>query len=198
MFTSEFWRELFCLAVKLQMTSAFHPQFDGQSEATNKIIAMYVRCLTSNRPQQWVASLVSQSGFLGRNSATIRLISRSSRCPPPFELVYGRPPPSIRMYAPGDARLPAVERAMKDRDEFLAEVRDRLEQSQQHYNTVYDRCHRPVEFVPGQWVWLRVLHRLVASLQVQGWGKLGPKFLGPIKCWDALVMWPTSWRCRWA
>jgi hypothetical protein len=43
MFTSEFWRELFRLAgVKLQMTSAFHPQADEQSEATNKIIAMYL------------------------------------------------------------------------------------------------------------------------------------------------------------
>ena len=52
-FTSSFWKELFNLAgVKLQFTSAFHPQSDGQSEATNKIIAMYLRCLTGDRPRQ--------------------------------------------------------------------------------------------------------------------------------------------------
>ena len=37
---------------------------------------------------------------------------------------------------------------MRDRDEFLAEVRDRLEQAQQHYNAVYDHRHRQVSFVP--------------------------------------------------
>jgi hypothetical protein len=40
-FTSRFWHELFRLsAVKLQMTSAYHPQSDGQSEIVNKIITM--------------------------------------------------------------------------------------------------------------------------------------------------------------
>jgi hypothetical protein len=64
---------------------------------------------------------------------------------------------------------------------FLAEVRDRLDQAQQHYKAIYDRKHRPLEFSPGQWVWLRLLHRPVASLQVQGRSKLGPKFFGPFK-----------------
>jgi len=54
-FTSAFWKELFSLSgVKLQFTSAFHPQADGQSEATNKIIAMYLRCLTGDHPRQWI------------------------------------------------------------------------------------------------------------------------------------------------
>ncbi|KAF0888484.1 hypothetical protein E2562_014721 [Oryza meyeriana var. granulata] len=36
-FTSKFWSELMCLSgAKLHMTSAFHPQSDGQTEATNK------------------------------------------------------------------------------------------------------------------------------------------------------------------
>ena len=59
------------------------------------------------------------------------------------------------------------------------EVRDRLEQAQQHYKAVYDHHHRPVGFSPGQWVWLHLLHRLVASLNVRGRGKLGPRFFGP-------------------
>ena len=36
-----------------------------------------------------------------------------------------------------------------------------------------------MEFSPGQWVWLRLLHRPTASLSVRGRGKLGPRFFGP-------------------
>ncbi|WVZ53728.1 hypothetical protein U9M48_004633 [Paspalum notatum var. saurae] len=38
-------------SVKLNVSSAFHPQSDGQLEATNKIISMYLRCLSGDRPQ---------------------------------------------------------------------------------------------------------------------------------------------------
>jgi hypothetical protein len=174
-FTRSFWRELFRLAgVQLHFTSAFHPQSDGQSEATNKIIAMYLRCLTGDRPRNWLEWLPWAEFCY--NSSYQQSLKTS-----PFEVVYGRPPPSIRSYEHGDARLPAVDQAMRDRDAFLAEVRDRLEQAQQHYKAVYDRKHRPVEFSPGQWVWLRLLHRPAASMQVRGRSKLGPRFFGPFQ-----------------
>jgi hypothetical protein len=42
-FTRKFWSELFILSgVKLQLSSAFHPQSDGQSEVVNKVITMYL------------------------------------------------------------------------------------------------------------------------------------------------------------
>jgi transposase InsO family protein len=51
-FTSNFWRELMRLSgTKLQMTTAFHPQSDGQSESANRIIIMYLQCLTGDRPR---------------------------------------------------------------------------------------------------------------------------------------------------
>lgn len=54
-FTGTFWHELFrMVGVKLQMSSAFHPQSDGQFEAANKIITMYLRCLTGDRPRHWL------------------------------------------------------------------------------------------------------------------------------------------------
>jgi hypothetical protein len=52
-FTSVFWKELMHLfSAKLHITSAFHPQSDGQTEAANKVIIMYLRCLTSDQPRQ--------------------------------------------------------------------------------------------------------------------------------------------------
>ena len=54
-FTGHFWRDLFRLAgVKLRMSSAFHPQTDGQSEAVNKVITIYLCCTTGDRPRDWV------------------------------------------------------------------------------------------------------------------------------------------------
>jgi hypothetical protein len=54
-FTSLFWKELFSLAgVKLLLSSAFHPQTDGQSEVANRIITMYLRCLAGDQPCSWL------------------------------------------------------------------------------------------------------------------------------------------------
>jgi hypothetical protein len=54
-FTSKFWTELFALSgVRLNMVTTFHPQVDGQAEATNKIIIMYLGCLTGNQPWHWL------------------------------------------------------------------------------------------------------------------------------------------------
>ena len=45
-FTSRFWRSLMdLLDVKLGMTTAFHPQADGQSEKTNATVKIALRCL---------------------------------------------------------------------------------------------------------------------------------------------------------
>jgi hypothetical protein len=49
-FTSGFWTELFRRSdVQLNMTSAFHPQSDGQSKATNKIISYEWFMVGTNR-----------------------------------------------------------------------------------------------------------------------------------------------------
>jgi hypothetical protein len=51
-FTSVFWRELMALTgAKLFMSSAFQPQTDGQSEAANRVIVMYLRYFTGDRPR---------------------------------------------------------------------------------------------------------------------------------------------------
>jgi hypothetical protein len=82
----------------------------------------------------------------------------------------------VQPYASGSAHVPAVDQQLAACDEFILEVRDRLEQAQQLYKEAYDKNHRDLVFAVGDWVWLRLLHRPIASLSTHGRGKLGPRF----------------------
>jgi len=86
-FTSLFWKELMRLAeIKLQMTTAFHPQSDGQTEVANKVIVMYLRCMTGDRPKQWLR-------WLPGAEYTYNTAYQSALRDTPFRVVYGRDPP---------------------------------------------------------------------------------------------------------
>jgi hypothetical protein len=78
----------------------------------------------------------------------------------------------------GEAKLPAVDAQLREWDEFLMEVRERLEQAQQYYKHCYDHKHWASEFAAGDWVWLRLLHWPMVSLDIRGRSKLGPKYFG--------------------
>jgi hypothetical protein len=80
-----------------------------------------------------------------------------------------------------EARLPAVSQQLQERDEFLMQVRERLEKAQLHYKSQYDRKHRELQFSAGDWVWLRLIHRPLVSLNMKWFVKLGPKFFGPLR-----------------
>jgi hypothetical protein len=55
MFIGHVWRDLFQMAeIKLRMSTTFHPQTDDQSEVVNKVIAMYLSCVTGDRSRAWV------------------------------------------------------------------------------------------------------------------------------------------------
>jgi hypothetical protein len=53
-FLSTFWRELFGLAgVSLRMSSAYHPQTDGQTECVNQCMETFLRCFVHVVPTRW-------------------------------------------------------------------------------------------------------------------------------------------------
>jgi hypothetical protein len=174
-FTSHIWRDLFGLAgVKLRISTAFHPQTDGQSEVVNKVIAIYLRCVTGDRPRSWVDWL-SWAEYCYNTSFHTALRAT------PFEVVYGRPPPPILPYTLGSAKTEAADALLRSRDEMLAEVRQRLLQAQQLSKKYYDAIHRDMELDVGALVWLRLLHRTAQSRDPQAQHKLGPRYAGPFQ-----------------
>ena len=52
--TSQFWQHMFKLSgTTLKLSTTYHPQTDGQSEALYKCIEMYLRCFTYDNPKEW-------------------------------------------------------------------------------------------------------------------------------------------------
>lgn len=119
-FTGHVWQDLFKLAwVKLCLSTAFHPQTDGQLEAVNKTIAMYLRYLTGDRPRSWLE-------WLPWAEYCYNTAYHSALKTTPFQVVYGHPPPALVPYQPASARTATVDEMLQDRDAFLQEVRERL------------------------------------------------------------------------
>ncbi|WVZ84774.1 LOW QUALITY PROTEIN: hypothetical protein U9M48_031764 [Paspalum notatum var. saurae] len=114
-----------------------------------------------NRPRQWVQWLTWVKYCY--NSSYQASLGTS-----PFKVVYGPDPPSLRSYDGSLAKLPAVDRQLRDRDEFRAKICDRLRSKFRKLNMIV-------------WVWLRLFHRQAASLDICGHGKLRPRFFGPFK-----------------
>ncbi|KAG8052623.1 hypothetical protein GUJ93_ZPchr0001g30062 [Zizania palustris] len=80
---------------------------------------MYLRCFTGDRPKQWLR-------WLPWTEYVYNTAYQSSLRDTPFRVVYGRDPPSIRSYEPGETRVVAVAKTMTAREELLADVRYRL------------------------------------------------------------------------
>lgn len=96
-------------------------------------------------------------------------------------MVYGRSPPTLLSYQPGLARAVAVDEQLRDRDEFLAEIRERLLLAQDTMKLQHDKKRREVVLAVGDWAWLRLHHRSAAGITAGAASKLGPKYYGPYR-----------------
>lgn len=58
LFTSQFWRDLMkTIGVQHQLSTAYHPQPDGQIERVNQCLESYLRCMCGRFPKQWATWL---------------------------------------------------------------------------------------------------------------------------------------------
>ncbi|WVZ49084.1 hypothetical protein U9M48_000465 [Paspalum notatum var. saurae] len=85
-FTSNFWKELFQLAgVALHISTAYHPQSDGQTERVNQCLETYLRCFVHTCPKKWSDWLATTEFWY--NSSMHSALGTS-----PFEALYGHSP----------------------------------------------------------------------------------------------------------
>lgn len=59
-FVSKFWQEFFTMSgTKLKMSSAYHPQSDGQTEVVNRCLEQYLGSFIHQWPRKWHSFLPS-------------------------------------------------------------------------------------------------------------------------------------------
>ena len=113
-FTSAFARELTCLLkYDLKLSSAYHPQTNGETKRVNQELETYLHIFCNGHPKKW-ADLLSTAEF-SHNSSTHSTTNKS-----PFSLILGyesRSYPLIRK-----TFIPALETCLRELEDSRKEV----------------------------------------------------------------------------
>ncbi|KAH9685457.1 hypothetical protein KPL70_013962 [Citrus sinensis] len=119
-FISKFWQEFFKMSgTKLSMSSAYHPQSDGQTEVINRCLEQYLRSFVHQWPRKWHEYLPWAEYWYN----TTYHISTGMT---PFKALYGRDPPTVPQYHVGTSPVNEVDKALLTRDELLAQLKRNL------------------------------------------------------------------------
>ena len=146
LFVSKFWQALFCLSgTKLRMSSAYHPQTDGQMEVANRIIEQYLRAFVHRKPN-------SLGCFLLWAEWSYNTSVHSSTGMTPFEVTFGCKPPTFPQYLTGTVKVEAVDDLLSQREVVFTLLHQKLLKAQTHMKVVADGHRRDHEFQVGEWV----------------------------------------------
>lgn len=187
-FLSHFWRSLWkLLGTSLDMSTAYHPQTDGQTEVTNRSLGNLLRCLVGDNIKSWDSKL-SQAEF-AHNHALNRSLGYS-----PFQVVYG-----IMPRCPLDlATTPDLTRHHGEAVDFVSDLQkvhvtaqQNLQQSAAKYKAAADTKRREVFFALGDQVWVYLTKE---RLPLREYNKLKSKKIGPVEIVECIN--PNAYRVK--
>lgn len=171
--TAKFWSTLcYYLGIRRGLSTAFHPQTDGQTERQNQTMEQYLRSYCNFEQDDW-APLLSMAEFAYNDS------ENASTGSTPFILNYVRDPrtakwPELALQGSSSARA----EELADRVISLQRtLRSRLQKAKLDQAKYYDRGRKAQKYNVGDMVYLstRYLKTPRASK------KLDQKYIGPFE-----------------
>lgn len=191
-FTSIFWQEFFHqVGVKHSLSTAYHPQTDGNTERVNRVMEDMLRHFVDSNHANW-ESLLPMVEFAINSShhESLAFVNETGKLQryTPFQLNYGLTPNSpLKALASeafkGRRDAPGVTQFLTELQEAHKKARGCLEAAQQRQKMYADLSRRPVEYRLGQHVLLstrNLMSRMVGS------SKFLPRFIGPFKIIDRI------------
>ncbi|GJZ66658.1 putative reverse transcriptase domain-containing protein [Tanacetum coccineum] len=173
-FTSQFWQSLQkALGTQLDMSTAYHPQTDGQSERTIQTLEDMLRACVIDFGKGWDRHLPLVE-FSYNNSYHTSIKAA------PFEALYGRKCRSPVCWAEvGDAQLTGPE-IVHETTEKIIQIKKRIQAARDRQKSYADRRRKPLEFQVGDKVMLKV-SPWKGVIRFGKRGKLNPRYIGPFK-----------------
>ena len=171
-FNSHFWRVVFAkLDTKLNLSTADHPESDGQTERVNQVLEDMLRAYVSKRQTNWEDYLsILEFAY---NSAKHVSMGYS-----PFMLMYGFQPRSPVTVGLANERIQSVKDFLTDHMDMLRLARQNIRQAQDRFKKFAYAKRRLVIFKEGDQVFLRVPEKS-QTLSMGKVPKLSPRYCGP-------------------
>src|SRR5260221_736647 len=175
-FTSHMFKELCSqLGVKQNISSAYHPQTDGESECTNQTTETALRIFGNFRQDDWAQWLPLVMYQINSHvSATTKFA--------PYELWMGYMP---RAHQPD---RPSTMPGIQERKEKLLEARRQAREAMKRAQELWIKPKSYTPYVKGQKVWLEGKNLRTSHPTA----KLRPKRFGPFEITE--VLGPTTYR----
>ncbi|GJT14900.1 putative reverse transcriptase domain-containing protein [Tanacetum coccineum] len=161
---------------RLDMSTAYHPQTDGQSERTIQTLEDMLRACVLDFGKGWDKHLPLVE-FSYNN------IYHTSIKAAPFEALYGRKCRSpICWDEVGDRQHTGLE-IIHETTEKIVQIKSRIQAARDHQKSYADVRQKPLEFQIGDKVKLKV-SPWKGVIRFGKRGKLNPRYIGPFKIID--------------
>jgi len=173
-FTSAFWRAFQVeMGTKVQMSTAYHPQTDGQSERTIQTLEDMLRMCVLDWGGHW-ADHLSLVEFAYNNSyqASIGMA--------PFEALYGRPCRTPLCWTQVGERSIYGADYVQETTERIRVLKLNMKEAQDRQRSYADKRRRELEFEVGDRVYLKMAMLRGPNRSISE-TKLSPRYMGPFR-----------------
>ena len=170
-FTVHFWKSFQkAMGTRLTMSTAFHPQTDGQSEKTIQVLEDMLRACVLDHKGSWENHFpLVEFAYNNSYQASIQMA--------PYEALYGRPCRSPLCWTEVRESSITGPDLIRDTSEKVSLIRQRLLMAQNRHKRYADVRRRPLEFEVGDHFFLKVMpNRGVVRFDKRG--KLSQRFIG--------------------
>ena len=171
LFTSKFWSSLcYFLGIKRRLSTAFHPQTDGQTERQNSTMEAYLRAFVNFEQNDW-ARLLPMAEFAYNNA------KNTSTGHTPFELNCGYHPwMSYEEEVDPCFMSKLADKLSAELRELMIVCRENLHHAQELQKRAHDKGVKPRSYAPSDKVWLNSKY-----IKTKRNRKLEAKFFGPFR-----------------
>lgn len=165
--------------VELHLSTAYHPQTDGQTEAVNKALETYLRCMITDCPtplMKWLS--LAEWWYNTSFHSTIQMT--------PFKALYGYEPLIHVPYIIGTSKVEEVNRLLIDRDAMIKLLRFHIHRTQHRTIQLANKKRTYRSFDIGDWIYVKLQAYMRQSVVRHLNHKLSPLYYGPYRIEDRI------------